>query len=276
MKITNLRKNWVSIVEDVDCGNLDLDQRREVFELFARRKLVIFRDQHLDNAQLKQFCSIFGWVWDRAHERYSGLEQSVNTGQQDSFVEVVSETGLLKDGVIPWHIDLTHFPTQLIPNRILYAVELEGSPAGTRFIDTVQGLKLIERAKHMWLSNATALCKAPYKTPWEAVVRRPALAWHPIHKDWALTADELFTVAMDHPNTFEDTWGADRTYKGWIKEVIQEMQSIETTYTHNWELNDLMVYDNWSTMHYRDAFEGKRKLKRVTWDQIWNQYGMVA
>ena len=275
MKITNLRKNWVSIVEDVDCGNLDLGQRHEVFELFARRKLVIFKDQHLDNDQLKQFCSIFGWVWDRAHERYSGLEQSVNTGHDDSFVEVVSETGLLSDGVIPWHIDLTHFPSQLIPNRILYAVELEGSPAGTRFIDTIQGLDLVERSKRMWLANATALCKAPYKTPWNAVVRRPALNWHPIHKDWALIADELFTQALDNPNTFEEQYPS-RTYQGWIKEVISEMQSIETTYTHNWELNDLMVYDNWSTMHYRDAFQGKRKLKRVTWDQIWNQYGMVA
>lgn len=274
MKITNLRKNWVSIVEDVDCGNLDLDQRREVFELFANRKLVIFRDQHLNNEQLKQFCSVFGWVWDRSKERYSGLEQSVNTGQQDSFVEVVSESGLLSDGVIPWHVDLTHFPSQLIPNRILYAVELEGSPAGTKFIDTIDGLNHVERSKRMYLSNATALCKAPYKTPWEAYVRRPALQWHPIHKNWALIADELFTVTLEHFNTFDEQYPG-RTYKGWIKEVINEMQTPETSYTHNWQLNDLMVYDNWSTMHYRDAFQGKRKLKRVTWDQIWNQYGMV-
>jgi len=47
------------------------------------------------------------------------------------------------------------------------------------------------------------------------------------------------------------------------------MMSDETTYTHTWNLGDIVVYDNWSTIHYRDAFVGKRKLKRVTWDQNW-------
>lgn len=271
MKVTNLRKHWVSIVEDIDCGNLDLDQRREVFKLFAQRKLVIFRDQHLSNQQLKSFCSTFGWVWDRSKEKYSGLNQSISTGHQDSFVELVSESGLLKDGIIPWHVDLTHFPSQLIPNRILYAVELEGSPAGTKFIDTIEGVKRLSSAKQMYLSNAVALCKAPYDTPWDAYVRRPALQWHPVHRDWALIADALFTVYLEHENEFSEQYNM--SYKDWILETINEMQGIETTYTHNWQLNDLMVYDNWSTMHYRDAFQGKRKLKRVTWDQNWYQYG---
>jgi len=32
-------------------------------------------------------------------------------------------------------------------------------------------------------------------------------------------------------------------------------------YLHNWSIGDLVIYDNWSTIHYRDAFIGKRKLK---------------
>jgi len=43
-------------------------------------------------------------------------------------------------------------------------------------------------------------------------------------------------------------------------------------YLHNWSIGDLVIYDNWSTIHYRDAFIGKRKLKRVTWDQDWCKY----
>ena len=59
-------------------------------------------------------------------------------------------------------------------------------------------------------------------------------------------------------------------YKQWIIEnVIDKMLTEETMYAHEWELGDLVLYDNWSTIHYRDKFEGKRRLKRVTWDQNW-------
>ena len=51
--------------------------------------------------------------------------------------------------------------------------------------------------------------------------------------------------------------------------VINKMLTEETMYAHEWELGDLVLYDNWSTIHYRDKFEGKRRLKRVTWDQNW-------
>ena len=264
MKINNIKDKWVSTVEDIDCGDLTDTEQKKVFDLLATRKVVIFKKQNLTNEQLKTFASVFGFVWDRNKEKYSGLEQSVNTGHQDNFVEVVSESGLLKKGIIPWHIDLTHFPSQLIPNRLLYAVELEGAPAGTRFIDTVQGYKLLGPGTKNFLRQSVALCKAPYDTPWKAIVRRPALNWHPCYRDWALTCDNLFTIHIE---------GLDQDYKDWIGPIIANMQTEETTYEHEWELGDLMIYDNWSTMHYRGSFEGKRKLKRLTWDQDWYRYG---
>jgi len=267
MKVTNVYNSWVSVIEDIDCGLLNSAEKKEIFKLFAKRKILVFKKQNLSNNQLKEFCSIFGQVWDRAKEKYSGLEQSTNLGHEDEFVEVVSESGLLKNGVIPWHIDLTHFPSQTLPNRILYAVELEGSPAGTQFIDTIQGLELLDANTIEFLRTSTALCKAPYTTPWDAFVRRPSIAWHPIHKKYGLVADELFTQWIE--GLPEGT-----NYKLWIrKTVIEKMQSPSTQYTHEWELGDLVLYDNWSTMHYRDAFEGQRKLKRVTWDQDWYMYG---
>lgn len=267
MKITDIKNNWVTVVDNIDCGNLSLSEKKDIYSLFAKKKVLIFKNQKLSNRQLKDFCSIFGQVWDTAKEKYSGLEQSSARGHEDNFVELVSESGLLKSGIIPWHVDLTHFPSQLIPNRILYAVELEGNPAGTVFIDTVQGLNLIDKELKAFLSTATALCKAPYKTPWECYMRRPALIWHPVHNDYGLVADELFTQWIE--GLPEGT-----NYKLWIRNaIIEKMQNNETVYEHHWQLNDLVLYDNWSTMHYRNAFEGTRRLKRVTWDQNWYTYG---
>jgi taurine dioxygenase len=266
MKITHLKNKWVSTIEDIDCSNLSDDEKKEILSLFAERKILIIKNQQLTNSELKNFCSIFGNLWDKSRETFSGLSQSDSNFHEDSFIEIVSETGILKNKRIPWHIDLTHFPSQLIPNRVLYAVELGGSPAGTQFIDTVQGLNLIDPDIKLFLSKSTALCKAPYKTPWDCYVRRPALSWHPIHNQYGLVADELFTQWIEG-------LPKDTNYKEWIKtQVIDKMQSAETLYVHNWELYDLLIYDNWSTIHYRDSFEGARKLKRVTWDQNWYTY----
>ena len=263
LKINNIKNNWISEVSDVDCADLTSLEKTKVYNLFAKQKVLIFKDQSLNNTQLKDICSIFGQVWDNSNEKYSGLQQSVVSGHEDNFVETVSEDGLLKSGIIPWHIDLTHFPSQLLPNRILYAIELEGEPAGTKFIDTVQGLHLINNSIREFLKSATALCKAPYKTPWDCYVRRPAIQWHPMHNDYGLVADELFTQWIEGLEEGTD-------YKQWIRNnVIDNMMSDETTYTHRWNVGDLVVYDNWSTIHYRDSFIGKRKLKRVTWDQNW-------
>jgi taurine dioxygenase len=268
LRINKIKNNWISEVLDIDCANLSLSEKKQVSDIFAKQKIVIFKDQSLNNAQLKEFCSIFGQVWDNSKEKYSGLQQSVVSGHEDNFVETVSEDGLLSSGLIPWHVDLTHFPSQLLPNRILYAVELEGDTAGTTFLDTVQGLRLIDSSIREFLISATALCKAPYKTPWDCYVRRPAIQWHPIHNDYGLVADELFTQWIEGLE-------GDTDYKQWIRNnVIDKMISDETTYTHNWNVGDIVVYDNWSTIHSRSAFTGKRKLKRVTWDQNWYNKGL--
>jgi taurine dioxygenase len=263
MKITRIKEKWVSEVTDVNCANLSDVEKTKVYNLFADQKVLIFKDQKLNNSQLKDFCSIFGTVWDNSKETYSGLQQSVVSGHEDNFVETVSEDGLLKSGVINWHVDLTHFPSQLLPNRILYAVELEGQPSGTKFIDTIQGLDLIDHSVKEFLESAVAICKAPYKTPWNSPVRRPALQWHPKHNAFGLVADELFTQWLEGLEEGTD-------YKKWFRSnVIDKMITEETLYTHEWNLGDIVVYDNYSTIHYRDAFVGKRKLKRVTWDQNW-------
>lgn len=263
MKITRIKEKWVSEVTDVNCANLSDVEKTKVYNLFADQKVLIFKDQKLDNSQLKDFCSIFGTVWDNSKEKYSGLQQSVVSGHEDNFVETVSEDGLLKSGVINWHVDLTHFPSQLLPNRILYAVELQGQPSGTKFIDTIQGLDLIDHSVKEFLESAVAICKAPYKTPWNSPVRRPALQWHPKHNAFGLVADELFTQWLEGLEEGTD-------YKKWFRSnVIDKMITEETLYTHEWNLGDIVVYDNYSTIHYRDAFVGKRKLKRVTWDQNW-------
>jgi taurine dioxygenase len=266
MRLSKVKTNWVTVIDNVDINNLTDDERREIYFLFSERKVLIFKNQQIENHKLKEFCSIFGNVWDLSTGKYSGLSQTKTENIQDNFVEIVSERGLLNNKQLPWHIDLTHYPSQEIPNRILYAVNIEGNSAGTRFVDTIQGLKLVDNTIKNLLISAKAICRAPYETPWNFPIKRPVFNFHPYHNDYGLIADELFTEYIDGI-TEKDT------HREWFhKHILEKIISDETEYVHNYEVGDLVVYDNSSTIHSRSAFEGIRRLKRVTWDHDWHKY----
>ena len=269
MRYDNLTPGFGAIVYDIDLTASNLYHRdwlalgkdlRQLYDLFCEKKLLILPNQILNNSHLSSVASIFGKVWSNSLEKYNGLTQTSKHGYEDGLVEVVQENGLLGKINLPWHVDLTHFPSQTLPNRLLYATELQGPGASTDFLDTIEGIKLLDQKTFDFLRDTSIHCKAPYKTPWDAVMRRPALNWHPKHKSWSFVADELFTVHIE---------GCD-DHLEFINSVIEQMKSRNTLYSHKWQENDLMIYDNWSTMHSRKSFDNSiRKLKRITWDQDW-------
>lgn len=262
MKITDIKNEWVSVVEEIDCGNLSFVESKKIYDLFLDRKIVIFKDQHLDDIQLKNFAELFGSVWNRDTEtKMSGLDQTAENNPT-GYVELVSESGILGNKYVPWHIDLTHFPSQVLPNRLLYAVELNGESAPTEFVYTLNCKEQLPKDVYEFLRNTNILCKAPYETPWKGYMRRPALNLHPVNNKYALMIDPCFTKWVDR---------LEEDVISYFKQLMEYINTEATYYAHEWELNDLVVYDNWSTIHQRREFNGSRKLKRVTWDQDWNR-----
>ena len=261
MKYNDLTPNFGAVIYDIDLVDLTPSKSKFLYDLFCEKKILIIPNQKLDNKQLSSIASIFGKVWNISKEKYNGLMQSSHHGHEDGFVEVVEENGLLGKGRLPWHVDLTHFPSQTLPNRLLYATKIQGVGAPTDFLDTIEGIKLLDQETFDFLRNTSIHCKAPWKTLWGPVMRRPALNWHPKYNSWGLVADELFTVHIEGKDNHSE----------FMKHVIEKMKTTNTVYSHQWQENDLMIYDNWCTMHSRKPFNNSiRKLKRVTWDQEWH------
>lgn len=49
-----------------------------------------------------------------------------------------------------------------------------------------------------------------------------------------------------------------------ILELIDDvLGSLQPTYAHEWQKNDILVIDNYSMLHAREAYTGDRKLRRV-------------
>lgn len=279
MQIKHIYDQWVTEISDVDINSLTIEQREKIYHLYKDRKILLFRDQDITNLGLKNFASIFGNVWDKTREGQSGLDQTSEWNHEDNFVENISENGLLGTKEIAYHIDLLHYPTQGIPSRLLYAHHLEGNTAGTRWIDTTQGVRYIDKEVYNFLRTTFALCKAPYTTPWTDTMRRPAMHYHPAHKIHVPLLDVAFINWIEGLEDFagikrpEDEKSRFIVCRNWIyKNVIKPMDTNVGYFEHNWQVGDLIAYDNECTMHYRDKFEGIRRLKRVTWDQDWYKF----
>ena len=239
IRYDNLTPTFGTVIHDIDLTDLTFEKSKFLYDIFCEKKLLILPNQILNNKQLLSVANVFGKVWEN-----------------DGLIEM-QEDDFLSKKHLPWHVDLTYYPSQILPNRLLYATELQGSGMPTDFLDTIEGIKLLDQEIFDFLRNTSIHCKAPYKTPWDAVMRRPALNWHHKHNSWGLVADELFTVHIeDHDN-----------YQEFIKPVIKQMMTKNTIYSHEWQENDLMIYDNWSLMH-----NSIRILKRITWDQDWYKF----
>ena len=133
MRYDNLTPTFGAIIHDIDLTSLTHEKSRFLYDLFSKKKILIIPNQKLDNKQLSSVASIFGNVWNNSKEKYNGLMQTNQYGQEDGLIEVVEENGLLGNLQLPWHVDLLHFPSQVLPNRLLYATELQGKGAIDRF-----------------------------------------------------------------------------------------------------------------------------------------------
>ena len=122
---------WVKIMVDLPSP-----------EVVKDNPIVVVKNQNLSNEELVKFASTLGRVWDDS--QFSGLQQTIQRGNsvEDSSVVNVSHDGALKRINVPWHVDLSHYPIQVLPNRLLYSIE-EKNPTPTIFFNS--SIALIRR-----------------------------------------------------------------------------------------------------------------------------------
>ncbi len=238
---------WVKIMVDLPSP-----------EVVKDNPIVVVKNQNLSNEELVKFASTLGRVWDDS--QFSGLQQTIQRGNsvEDSSVVNVSHDGALKRINVPWHVDLSHYPIQVLPNRLLYSIE-EKNPTPTIFFNSSIAL-IRRRDKLEELKNLSAYHLAPYETPWTWPVKRPVVHKHP-WKDYY-----SFVCPGGFAKEIEGQTKSNLESKMWVEALVKEIWTDELEYVHHYEKGDLVIYDNYTVIHRRESFKGERILKRVTWE----------
>jgi len=245
----------------------------ELRALYARFGVLVFRRQALGEAELAAFCALFG-----------PLERTVRSDWASPSVPEVTVLSNLKDGLgrpigglgdgeLQWHSDQSYM-IEPATGAALYALELPPEGGETFWVDlraAYAGLPRELRAavtgKRGVFDYAKRLAgygresdqqiseEARRATP---PVTHSLVRAHPETGDRSLYLDSTTTTGIDYMDTTSGLALLDEVYESATRD--------EFVYAHQWQVGDLVLWDNGFTMHRRTPFDpgARRLMKRMT------------
>jgi taurine dioxygenase len=246
-----------------------VDQLRE---LWAYHPVLVFRRQALSERELTAFSELFGPLervvrteWASPVVPEIGLISNLRDGHGNPI-------GGLGDGELQWHSDQSYMRNPA-SGAMLYAVELPAEGGATSWVDLQAAYAgLPERLRHMVENKSGVFSyvkrlagyqgvdrviseEAKHKTP---PVLHPLVHSHPVTGKKALYLDSTTTVGV----AGMDAASGDAL----LDEVYAHATQPDFVYRHEWQVGDIVMWDNGLTMHRREPFDpaARRLMKRTT------------
>jgi taurine dioxygenase len=248
-------------VQGVDLASLGTAEVDAIKQAWARHDVLVFRGQKITDDDLLAFSRHFGELDPPPNQ---GAGRKSPPGYPDIYVvsNVLDDKGepigALGDGEALWHTDMSYAPRP--PDAsMLYALEIPARGGDTWFCSMKAALArlpraLLERVKGMDLKH-----DGTYDSGGN------------VRKGLAASDDPRTSVGTPHPVVIEHPVSGDRAlYLGRRRNAYLmglELEESErlldelwahvecVVYKHRWALGDLVLWDNRTTMHRRDAFD---------------------
>ena len=245
----------------------------ELRSLYAQYGVLVFRRQALSEAELAGFCALLG-----------PLERTVRSDWASPAVPEVTVLSNLKDGLgrsigglgdgeLQWHSDQSYMTTPAT-GAALYALELPPDGGETFWVDLRAAYAGLPRKLRAAISGKRGVFDytkrlagygraSDQKISEEARLKTPPVTHalvraHPETGDRSLYLDSTTTTGIDYMDT--------ATGLALLDEVYEAATRDEFVYAHQWQIGDLVVWDNGFTMHRRTPFDpgARRLMKRMT------------
>ena len=229
---------------------------------FDEHAVLRFRDQRLTIDRMHAFACAFGPLDTTDPGAYGGRHDIVNHPHLMIISNVVEDgvaLGALGDGELKWHSDMSNWR---VPPwaTILYAVEVPAAGGETGFSSMYAALDGLPRDLRGRIGRRRAMSDGTYDST-GAPNTNPISADHPI-------------VAR-HPFSGRDMLYLGRRWNGYVVDLPTEESGdlLDTlwahgtedrfTWTHDWRVGDMVMWDNLATLHKRSAFDAASR--RVMW-----------
>ena len=252
-------------VAGIDLAALTAAQIGAIKEAWARYDVLVFRNQRLTDDDLLAFSRHFGALDSPPNQ---GAGRKSPPGYPDIYIvsNVLDERGepigALGDGEAAWHTDMSYI-AQPPDASMLYSLEIPAQGGDTWFSSMKAALAgmpgpLVERIRKLDIKHDGTYDSGGY-----------------VRKGLTPSDDPRVSVGTAHPIVIQHpVSGALALYLGRRRNayvvgleldeserLLDELWSfVETAvYRHRWALGDLVLWDNRTTMHRRDAFDAKAR-----------------
>jgi len=252
-------------IRGVDLAAVTPAEVEAIKQAWYRHDVLVFRKQRLTDDDLLAFSRHFGTLDPPPNQ---GAGRKSPPGYPDIYVvsNVLDEQGepigALGDGEALWHTDMSYIP-QPPDASMLYSLEIPAAGGDTCFASMKAALAkmpraLVERIRNLDIKHDGTYDSGGY-----------------LRKGMAASADPRASVGTPHPIVIEHPMsGAKALYLGRRRNayvvglelaeserLLDEIWSYvdAAVYRHRWALGDLVLWDNRTTMHRRDAFDPKAR-----------------
>ena len=245
----------------------------ELRDLYAQYGVLVFRRQALSEAELAAFCALFGPLERTVRSDWASPttpEVTVISNLKDGLGRPI---GGLGDGELQWHSDQSYM-IRPATGAALYALELPAAGGETFWVDLRAAYARMPRRWRAHIAGKRGIFdyakrlagygrekdrqisdEARRLTP---AVTHALIRAHPETGARSLYLDSTTTIGIDAMDT---TSGL-----ALLEEVYAIATRDEFVYAHQWQVGDLVLWDNGFTMHRRTPFDpgARRLMKRMT------------
>jgi taurine dioxygenase len=252
-------------VRSVDLARASRREIDAIKNAWYRHDVLVFRNQKLTDDDLLSFSKHFGTLDPPPNQ---GAGRKSPDGYPDVYVvsnvrDAQGEAiGALGDGEAVWHTDMSYAP-QPPDASMLYSLEIPAKGGDTCFASMKAALAkmpeaLVERIRNLDIKHDGTYDSGGYvrkglkasDDPRTSVgTPHPAVIEHPVSGDAALylgrrrNAYVMGLELAESERLLDEIWS-------YVEAAV---------YRHRWTLGDLVLWDNRTTMHRRDAFDPKAR-----------------
>jgi taurine dioxygenase len=270
-------------IQGIDLARIGASEFRQLYDIWKKHHVVLLRNQRLDNAQFERFSAMLGEL-DPPPNQGAGRKNVpgfpnlyVVSNRKDAHGQPL---GALGDGEASWHTDMSYLEQPPFAS-MLWAVELPSSGGDTWFASMPAALRsmpadLVARISRMGIKH-----DGTYDSGGN--VRKGMVP----NDDPVQAVGTVHPIVIMQPETGEPTLYLGRRRNAWIaglplaesERLLNIIWSYATahavTFRHQWQLGDVVLWNNMTTMHRRDAFPADQ-VRTLHRSQIKGKYTLSA
>jgi taurine dioxygenase len=264
-------------VEGVDLrGPLDDATAEALRQGLARHSVLVFRDQQLETDHQKAVAGIFGPLEPSPSRKMFGLDDPVRIIEAEVFAardDDQTPQGYQRGEEFQnWHVDDTFCPqipyvATLRPQALspaggdtcwttMAAVFESLSPAMQRWLESLNGINSVPANFRATVGYASLSKEARDRFEAQSTHLHPVVVRHPVSGRRILFVNPTYTVGIDGLSARES--------RMLLRFLFNEAARPDFIYRHHWQMGDLVIWDELSTMHLGpEDFPAERKLVRI-------------